>query len=48
MQAMNVIFRARNEKFPGWRQQYAISLFREFVEAGTAGRGSVKRETAFH
>ena len=52
MQVMNVIFRARNEKFPRRRQQYVIGLSRAFVEAraaaGKGGRGSIKREAAFH
>ena len=46
MQAMNVIFRAENEKFPRWRQHYATGLSRAFVEA--AGHVSLKREAAFH
>lgn len=52
MQGMNVIFRARNEKFPRRRQQYVTGLSRAFVEAraaaGKGGRGSIKREAAFH
>ena len=52
MQVMNVVFRARNEKFPRRRQQYVIGLSRAFVEAraaaGKGGRGSIKREAAFH
>ena len=52
MQAMNVIFRAENEKFPRRRQHYAIGLSRDFAgalaTAGNGGRGSIKREAAFH
>ena len=52
IQLMNVIFRARNEKIPRRRQQYVIGLSRAFVKvraaAGKGGRGSIKREAAFH